>query len=266
MASTQQRTLGDRRLRDLTDAEFEELYDCDRFTATVLGSKFRYIIKHMCTHLMTNAFSVILRDWYDFAATLSGPPQLGYPMAAISDSLVDLRGADVGGGAELGRGVRAGEPPARRHPDEQRPVPDRHAPERHPVRSPDLPRGRARRDPQHPAAHDGRRRHRPGRLRLAQGERVRERPHDPADADLSRRQADQVDVQPAVRQRAVRRGDAPRHAVDRSRPPARRAAAARGDRAVRAEGVLRGAPVRDRRLGRVDARGDHRGAGRRLRR
>ena len=30
--------------------------------------KFRYIIKHMCTHLMTNAFSVILRDWYDFAA------------------------------------------------------------------------------------------------------------------------------------------------------------------------------------------------------
>jgi N-methylhydantoinase B len=92
MATTQHLTLGDRRLKDLTDAEFEDLYHCDRFTATVLGSKFRYIIKHMCTHLMTNAFSVILRDWYDFAATLSGPPQLGYPMAAISDSLVIFAG------------------------------------------------------------------------------------------------------------------------------------------------------------------------------
>jgi N-methylhydantoinase B len=84
--------LGERRLKDLTDSEFEELYGGDRFTATVLGSKFRYIIKHMCTHLMTNAFSVILRDWYDFAATLSGPPKLGYPMAAISDSLVIFAG------------------------------------------------------------------------------------------------------------------------------------------------------------------------------
>jgi N-methylhydantoinase B len=92
MTTTQLPSLGNRRLKDLTDAEFEELYNCDRFTATVLGSKFRYIIKHMCTHLMTNAFSVILRDWYDFAATLSGPPKLGYPMAAISDSLVIFAG------------------------------------------------------------------------------------------------------------------------------------------------------------------------------
>jgi N-methylhydantoinase B/acetone carboxylase, alpha subunit len=80
------------RLRDLSDAEFATLYDCDRFTASVLGSRFRYIVKHMCTHLMTNAFSAILRDWYDFAATVSGPPSLGYPMCAVSDSLTLFTG------------------------------------------------------------------------------------------------------------------------------------------------------------------------------
>ena len=26
-----------------------ERYDCDRFTATVLGSRYRYIVQHMCT-------------------------------------------------------------------------------------------------------------------------------------------------------------------------------------------------------------------------
>ena len=79
-------------LRALSDAEFEARYRCDRLTASVLGSRFRYIVKHMCTHLMTNAFSPILRDWYDFAATLSGPPELDYPMAAVSDSLALFTG------------------------------------------------------------------------------------------------------------------------------------------------------------------------------
>jgi len=50
-------------------------------------------VKHMCTHLLTNAFSVILRDWYDFGATLSGPPSLNYPMAAVSDSLMIFTGS-----------------------------------------------------------------------------------------------------------------------------------------------------------------------------
>jgi N-methylhydantoinase B len=79
-------------LRDLCDDEFVARYGCDRFTATVLSSRFRYIIKHMCAHLMTNAFSVVLRDWYDFAATISGPSDLGYPMAAVSDSLMLFSG------------------------------------------------------------------------------------------------------------------------------------------------------------------------------
>jgi N-methylhydantoinase B len=47
----------------------------------------------MCTHLVTNAFSVILRDWYDFSAILSGPPELDYPMSAVSDSLMIFSGS-----------------------------------------------------------------------------------------------------------------------------------------------------------------------------
>jgi N-methylhydantoinase B len=75
-------------VRDLSDEEFESRYACDRFTATVLGSRFRYVVQHMCTGLLNNAFSVILRDWYDFAATIAGPPEHGYSMPAMSNSLV----------------------------------------------------------------------------------------------------------------------------------------------------------------------------------
>jgi N-methylhydantoinase B len=75
-------------VRDLSDEEFEARYACDRFTATVLGSRFRYVVQHMCTGLLNNAFSVILRDWYDFAATIAGPPEHGYSMPAMSNSLV----------------------------------------------------------------------------------------------------------------------------------------------------------------------------------
>ena len=75
-------------VRDLSDAEFEARYHCDRFTASVLGSRFRYVVQHMCTGLLNNAFSVILRDWYDFAATIAGPPEQDYSMPAMSNSLV----------------------------------------------------------------------------------------------------------------------------------------------------------------------------------
>ncbi|MCE0761908.1 hydantoinase B/oxoprolinase family protein [Pseudonocardia kujensis] len=74
-------------LKDLDDAQFQELYGTDRFTATVLSSRVRYIVDHMCTGLLNNAFSQILRDWYDFAATISGPPAQNYPMSAVSNSL-----------------------------------------------------------------------------------------------------------------------------------------------------------------------------------
>ncbi len=74
-------------LKDLSDEEFRARYQCDKFTATVLANRFRYIVKHMSSGLLTRAFSVILRDWYDFASTISGPPEYDYPMPAVSDSL-----------------------------------------------------------------------------------------------------------------------------------------------------------------------------------
>jgi N-methylhydantoinase B len=79
-------------LKDLDDAEFLERYGADRFSASVLSSRMRYVVQHMCTGLLNNAFSLILRDWYDFAATISGPPEQNYPMSAVSNSLAMFLG------------------------------------------------------------------------------------------------------------------------------------------------------------------------------
>ncbi len=74
-------------IRDLSQEAFFERYGGDRFTMTVLSNRMRFVVQHMCTGLLTNAFSMILRDWYDFAATVSGPPEADYPMSAVSNSL-----------------------------------------------------------------------------------------------------------------------------------------------------------------------------------
>jgi N-methylhydantoinase B len=75
-------------IRELDDAAFRERYGADRFTSTVISNRFRYIVEHLCTNLLTNAFSPILRDWYDFATTICGPPEQGYPTPAVSNSLI----------------------------------------------------------------------------------------------------------------------------------------------------------------------------------
>ena len=75
------------RLRDLSDEEFHNAYGTDRFTASVLLNRLRYVMDHMSTGFMREAFSPIIRDWYDFACTISGPPERGYPMSVISNSL-----------------------------------------------------------------------------------------------------------------------------------------------------------------------------------
>lgn len=75
-------------LKDMDEAQFLAEYGADRFTASVLSSRMRYIVQHMCSDLLNNAFSMILRDWYDFAATISGPREQNYPMGAVSNSLV----------------------------------------------------------------------------------------------------------------------------------------------------------------------------------
>ena len=75
------------RVRDMTQAELQESYSNDRFTATVLASRMHYVVEHMCAGLLNNAFSQVLRDWYDFAATIVGPRELNYPMSTVSNSM-----------------------------------------------------------------------------------------------------------------------------------------------------------------------------------
>ncbi|MES2492130.1 MAG: hydantoinase B/oxoprolinase family protein [Pseudomonadota bacterium] len=74
-------------VRELDDAQFFARYQTDRFTASIAANRMRYIVKHMSTVLLTTSFSMILREWYDFAVTISGPPRLNYPMSTGSDSL-----------------------------------------------------------------------------------------------------------------------------------------------------------------------------------
>jgi N-methylhydantoinase B len=85
------------RLKELDDAAFEQRYGADRFTTSVLANRMRYVVEHMCSGLLTNAFSLILRDWYDFAATVSGPPEENYPMSAVSNSLAVFFGTMADG-------------------------------------------------------------------------------------------------------------------------------------------------------------------------
>jgi N-methylhydantoinase B len=74
-------------IRELSDPDFRARYECDRFTATVLANRFRYVAQHMCSDLMTHAFSPIIRDSADLSGTLSGSPHSGFPMAAVSETL-----------------------------------------------------------------------------------------------------------------------------------------------------------------------------------
>jgi N-methylhydantoinase B len=79
-------------LRDLTDEQFAARYHSDRFTAGVLSNRMRYVVDHMCAGLLNNAFSSILRDWYDFGATIAGPPEQDYQMSTVSNSLAVFLG------------------------------------------------------------------------------------------------------------------------------------------------------------------------------
>ncbi|HEY2427497.1 MAG TPA: hydantoinase B/oxoprolinase family protein [Acidimicrobiales bacterium] len=74
-------------LRDLSDAEFFDAYQCDRFTASVLASRFRYLIEHVSNQLITYAFSPVIRESGDMSATLTGPPSTGHAMAAVSQTI-----------------------------------------------------------------------------------------------------------------------------------------------------------------------------------
>ncbi|GAB3615562.1 hydantoinase B/oxoprolinase family protein [Okibacterium endophyticum] len=84
-----------RRIRELNEPEFVERYACDRYTATVLGNRFDYLVEHMSVRLLTGAFSPVLRDFYDLASTIAGPPELGYPVPAASNGIVLMAGTTI---------------------------------------------------------------------------------------------------------------------------------------------------------------------------
>jgi len=80
------------RLRDLDDESFEERYDCSRYTATVLSNRLEYLLDHVCTRLLQSAFSPMLRDMYDFGATVTGPRWLNYPTPVVGKGLAAFTG------------------------------------------------------------------------------------------------------------------------------------------------------------------------------
>ena len=91
-------TLDTTRIRDLSDDGFRAAYDCDRFTASIIVDRLKYAVEHMSTAFLREAFSPIIRDWYDFACTISGPPEQDHRMAVVSNSLTVFLGtmADAG--------------------------------------------------------------------------------------------------------------------------------------------------------------------------
>ncbi len=80
------------RLRDMPEDEFQAAYGADRFTSSVVRSRLHFTVEHMSTAFLREAFSPIIRDWYDFACTISGPPEQDYPMAVVSNSLTVFLG------------------------------------------------------------------------------------------------------------------------------------------------------------------------------
>jgi N-methylhydantoinase B len=84
-----------KRLRDLDEAAFAKHYACDRYTATVLANRFDYLVEHMSVRLLTGAFSPVLRDFYDLACTISGPPELDYLVPAASNGIVLMAGTTI---------------------------------------------------------------------------------------------------------------------------------------------------------------------------
>ena len=74
------------RLRDLDEEQFRARYGCDRFTATVLRNRCRYVAAHMANQVCSHAFSPVIREGFDLCAMVSGPAELGYAMASVSET------------------------------------------------------------------------------------------------------------------------------------------------------------------------------------
>jgi N-methylhydantoinase B len=51
------------RLRDMSEEEFQAIYGAERFTSSVIRSRLHYVVEHMSTAFLREAFSPIIRDW-----------------------------------------------------------------------------------------------------------------------------------------------------------------------------------------------------------
>ncbi|MTD54573.1 hydantoinase B/oxoprolinase family protein [Amycolatopsis pithecellobii] len=80
-------------VRDLDEPAFAGRYQADRFTISVIANRMRYVMQHVCTGLLRESFSPIMREWFDFGAALNGPPELNYALSAFGDSLIIFAGA-----------------------------------------------------------------------------------------------------------------------------------------------------------------------------
>jgi N-methylhydantoinase B len=75
-------------VRELDEVAFQALYGADRFTTSVISSRLSYVLKHVCTRLLRESFSPIMREWYDFGAAINGPPERNYALSTFGDSLI----------------------------------------------------------------------------------------------------------------------------------------------------------------------------------
>lgn len=81
------------RLRNLNPAEFEDRYDADRFTISILSSRFEFIMEHLSGLVLRGAFSAVIREFYDFSGAISAPPSLDFATLAVAKSLPTFFGS-----------------------------------------------------------------------------------------------------------------------------------------------------------------------------
>ena len=170
----------------------------------------------MCSRLLTAAFSPILRDFYDFAATIAGPPASDYATPAMSNSIVLFTGTMT----DSVRNTIEEYGPERLQPGDVIVAND---PYRTGTHVNDMLFVR-------PVFHDGEilafanlKAHQldmggavPGGFSCTKRTVVRERPRAVAARSVQRRRARARDLEPDLRQRALRRDPLPRHADDLS--------------------------------------------------
>lgn len=76
------------RVRDLDEAAFRDRYGADRFTTSVLSSRMSFVMQHVCTGLLRESFSPIMREWYDFGAAINAGPEQNYALSTFGNSLI----------------------------------------------------------------------------------------------------------------------------------------------------------------------------------